>query len=903
MSITNQFSGRALVPPSMPTPATASQPRGLISLLKAVVNLPVSLFSSAPQLNYRHAFVQARQRWPIPQQSVAEFIAAVRQRLQSPAARAIMAPPPEAFGDLNRWMPLIPQPLLNQQQLQRLFFLALQQDNPANGDDGQLVWFERHLPALHHVLTDEIFRAATHCQQDMTASLVPQLLRLQLFSDALQRIHPLLPTVIWAAQLLWQIDRHGLMQAVDGELRIQLHQWLALADGGHPFAALVRHPLSDLQLYQMINRWLDQRLPLLHGSDANRPVMDAASSHTAPATAYPPAPACGLPDSTPPAVMQANGWLANSMLNMPPASSSELLIGLQRCHELLKQEHLPVNLAVGCAPRAENQSLSLPEQDAVMQLTRALVLNQGTLWSQLRIESAQDRLLLQGVAIAQQSRPLPLTPLAGPEDMLIILPSAQPETQSTGAVIASLITWTEQQLSLPAIANRLVAVRAIGDAVVSAPAADNLVTPLPPHPFNAWLQHHYLPADDKPAASIWQGSAWPLAGAAAQSPVTPRVVKSNPGRATLPFQPDEFYESLLLKYRAELIRYPLVTVTQIDINNNIMDRSLSLPQALEMIYQAEAAVPPLTLNYHPQWSPDLRGEMENYILGHTLPDINSSRAMDWDSPQNQYAAWLTGVGAGKRSLDNMVEMLQKIQAPVWDIRRWLAGKITQMVEECGGDSSKITAATPVGVGVRRSSIPGRQNYPLRQPDSWHKIGDFTLQDIVTRLYLRKGYRYESLEFRFPPAIAPQLKARLLQADIQSSYMDELQETLARSEVKEGMLSLYRSLFDRAMETFYESNKASVHIDNHQIRAAVATGRIYQLNWQGEKLNSLLFIPADSENKYKGVIISLWDKKSFVVNINPKIAISFYQQGQASECLQLMLKNMSVKGRMLSTINT
>ncbi|WP_426818087.1 hypothetical protein ACP3TC_09615 [Winslowiella sp. 2C04] len=874
------------------------------NLLTAVINTSFSLSVAPPAQDYQLAFNQAGARFSVAQHTAAEFVVAIRRRLQQADAVAIMRTSGESdrFHSLKRWLPAIPQPLLGAEQLCALASLALGL-KPSALELDSFFRLQQNQPALFQLLVDEINQAAARQSNGIGENALPALLRLKVFSDQLNKIHPLLPMVVWAIQVLWQVRRQGGLNTLEAELRIHLHHWLGTLDSGPSLTGSHRHATSDKNLFLCINGWLERRLDDLHGSDGMQPLLHPARSVTAGQPPNISVTSDIFPATAPASALPADGWLVNSALNMAGVADTDLLVEANTCIELLKREMQPLNLAVGCAPSATNRSVKA-EPLAGVQFWRSLVLDEtGKVASRLQIESGDFPVRLQGVTIPSTlPRPQTVTALAGPGDTLIALPPSawEPSADKLRQMASRLML--SASFPIPAqqdikLADRLHRVNNILSADSAATEADSL-------PASGWLgglsyqtlwQHPRLQA-----TPVSTGSAWPLSAASAQKSELPARFKGQRQRLASSFTVDDFYQSLLLTYREQLTKYSRVTVTQ-QYQGEIRDKVLPLEQALHMIDEAQGSQPHLTLNFHPEWSNALRKEIEGFILYRPVADIDSAENMDWQSTNNQQATWLAGTGIGRASLNEMTDILLKIQSPVWDVHKWLTDKVDLIVKEFRGDTTKINARTPVNIAVRLPSSHGRQHIPMPgYAGTLQSLGNYTVMDIVTREYLRKHFRYESMNFIFPAGVSSELKQRLLEIDMQALYMRELEEALTEGVIKQGVLSLFQKTFEHALDAFYEKNKQNrSEMTNQQVREAVSQKRFFRLVWQGERLTNLIFIATETDSFSKGIILSMWDKSAYSVRIDPAEFLCLYHGGKAEKLLDLIEKNMSIKARLTS----
>lgn len=874
------------------------------NLLTAVINTSFSLSMAPPALDYPLAFHQAVTRFSVSQQTAAEFVVAIRSRLQQADALAIMCATGEnsLFHSLKRWLPAIPQPLIETDRLCALASLALGLQPSALDPDG-FSRLQQNQLALFQLLIDEINQAAARQRNGLGENALSALLRLKAIGDRLNNVHPLLPVAVWAIQLLWQVRQQGVLNTLDAELRIHLHHWLGTLDGKPMLPGSHRHAASDKNLILCINGWLDRRLNDLHGSNGMQPLVQPARSVTA---GQPPdvgVTADSFPATAPMPTLPADGWLVNSVLNRAGVADTALWVEANSCIELLKREMQPLNLAVGCAASATNRSVTA-EPLAGAQFWRSLVLDEaGHLASRLQIESGDFPLRLQGVTIPPTlPRPQAVKELAGPGDMLTALPPSAGEwpadnlRQMTALLMMSAPSQIRPQRDIM-LAERLRAVNNILSADPMPAEADRLPVSgsLGGLTYQTLWQHPWLQA-----TPVTTGSAWPLAAASAQQTELPSRIKDHRQRLASSFTVDDFYQSLLLKYREQLTKYSRVTVTQ-QYQGEIRDKVLPLEQALYMIEEAQGRQPHLTLNFHPDWSNALRKEIEGFILYRPVADIDGAENMDWQSTKNQQATWLAGTGIGRASLNEMTDILLKIQSPVWDVHKWLTDKIDLIVKEFKGDTTKINARTPVNIAVRLPSSHGRQHIPIPgYAGTLQSLGNYTVMDIVTREYLRKHFRYESMNFIFPAGVSSELKQRLLEIDMQALYMRELEDALSEGIIKQGVLSLFQKTFEHALDAFYEKNgDKHSEITNQQVREAVSQKRFYRLVWQGCRLTNLIFIATETDPFSKGIILSMWDKSSFPVRIDPVEFLSLYNDARAVKLLELIEKNMSIKARLTS----
>lgn len=825
--------------------------------------------------NAQLAWMQALQSGLTAAQNSAAFIIELRQRLQHPDALALLAEPPASVTDIGRWLPVPVQPLLNDQQSHNLMALALKLPPQ------KMAGIRHQTPALYQLLVDEVNKLAARQSSPGLHLLLPQLLRLPVISQALLRMHPLLPVCLWAAQLLWQIQRLGWINAADDELKRLLLQQLLMLDASNPGLASLPRTLSEQQLWHQLNQWVDQRLSPLAGVPA--PSDRGAVS--------------AVPPGAPLVVREFSGWWLNSALNQAAATDTALLVKLHSCYELLQRQTQTIDIAVGCFADNANRSQSAAEWQG-MQLLRSLVIDDSdNLYARWQLESGAEPLVLQGLTIPAQARPLMLRQLAGPDDRITLLSAGEnPADASVVTLAQALVTWTQQQLTAsPAGEPPLQGVK----GVTNLPTALAWISKLVP---SALQYGQYL----RPVVA--GGGAWPFAAvSAAQSPpLSPAA--DNRTDAIQSCSVEDFIDSLWFKYPDQLAKYPEVIVTQTRNRapRDSEDRQMPLAQALTMMEETESNHPELLLNFHPGWHKNLADDIHDFLRGKILPRYNASAPVNWNSTENQQAAWQIGVGVGRKSVDNMVEVIQEINCSVLSIERWITDTFHRLVLEHGGNPQEIRLDTPVNVYVTIPATYGRQHIPVnrglegtRQPVYKQGSTSYTLRDIFTDEYKRGSIRAESLTVVFPVKINPALQQAILSINLQSRYINELDAEMARPTVQKGMVNLFKTILNNTLsrlEKAYQQGRSP--IDGVQLATAIKQGEIYLLHWFGYVLHNLVFIKTESGVRQAGIILSLWDTDLvyFRVNIDLLSAISFYDSKQAGKLLALLSKSMPIEGR-------
>jgi len=886
---------------SPPPSATSPESSSLIKALKAIVNSRFGLTFSAPKPPYDQAWAEACKNLPVPEQNVCQFVARIRRQLRQPEAREAIVhnAEPRSCHSLYPWLPGIPRPLLRNEQLQQLAAIALGQ-SPAGPEMTDL---EQRCPALWQLLMAEIYRTVTESETGLAEKCLPQLMRMPVVSNALTQLNPLLPTVVWVAQLLWQMRQKGVVDTLDHELKLHINHWLSALEGtvavpGRPYIAL-----ADKNLWHSLDRWVQNRLSLLTGSDGAQPLVEPAFSSTGRVVTD--APEC-TPDPllTLPA-MPAHGWQVNSVLNRASEKQTALLVQVQTCYELLQLHKQPLNLAVGCALPAVNDTTPQADNDATT-LSHSLVIDEaGAVYNRIQIESGDQPFILQGVNIPPHSRPVPVTQFAGPGDQLTVFRPQEAEIRTAEQTTNS----KEKRPASYATAKTTEIKRDTGQ-----PHSVNISPSQPPYslnPFRPGEMELSMPlrpgffnglVHEKVQKKRWQqpttvfGSAWPLSGAVAARPdsyfKTLQKIKIRENIV------DSFYESLQIKYPGEIENHELVTLTTTE-NDDTREEIVPLPEALARFVNVEDEIQQkhisLACNLH--WSTPLCSDVVTFITSKYFGDIDNTIAMDWQSAANQQASWWYAVGAARKSLDKMAEILHKIQSPIWNVNLWITNKANEIISEENIDLLKFNSTTQVGVGVIMPASYNRQHMPILDRSlegSWQPIGNYTVTEILTREYLRNNnFRYESLHFRFPEGISQKLQEKILQLDLQSLYMAELTTTLSSDVVKDGMLSLFSAIVSKAIGELLVDNKSI--FENNHIRLAVTEKRYYLMNWHGYAINNIIFIPIQEGKINEGIILSLRDGGSWDVKIDPSGSISFFDtKTDAVAVLNMINKNLPIK---------
>ncbi len=826
-------------------------------------------------VNTQLAWMQAVQSGLTAAQDSAAFIIELRQRLQHPDALALLAEPPASVIDIGRWLPVPVQPLLNDQQTRNLMALALKLPPQKMND------VRHQTPALYQLLVDEVNKLAARQQSPRLHLLLPQLLRLPVISQALLRMHPLLPLSLWAVQLLWQIQRQGLINAADDELRHLLHQHLMMIDASNPDLASLPRTLSEQQLWRQLNQWVDQRLSLLAGASA-------PSDHGT---------VSAVPPGAPLVVREFSGWWLNSALNQAAATDAALLVKIHSCYELLQRQTQAIDIAVGCFADNANRSHSAAEWQG-MQLLRSLVIDDNdNLYAHWQLESGAEPLVLQGVTIPAQARPLMLRQLAGPYDRITLLTAGESPADASAETLArALVTWTQQQLTASSAGEiPLQEVRGVSNPPAAVTWFSKLVASA-----MEYGQHLF------PVAA--GGRVWPFAAVSAeQSPLLPPVA-DNRTDAVLRCSVEDFIDSLWFKYPDQLAKYPEVIVTQTRNRapRDSEDRQMPLAQALIMMEETENNHPELLLNFHPGWHKNLADDIHDFLRGKVLPRYNASAPVNWNSTENQQAAWQIGVGVGRKSVENMVGVIHEINCSVLSVERWMTDTFRALVTEYGGNADEIRLDTPVSIFVTMPASYGRQHIPIdrgldgtRQHVYKQGRNPYTLRDIFTDEYKRGAIRAESLTVEFPAGINPSLQQAILSINLQSRYINELDAEMSKPTVKTGMLNLFQVILNNTLirlEKDYQIK--NIPADVSVLRTAIKQGEIYLLNWFGYTLHNLIFIQTENGKNKKGIILSLWDRELvyFKVNIDLLSAISLDEGKKAAALLALLDKSLPIVGR-------
>lgn len=849
-----------------PVAGKAAGESRLAQLVRAVTNTASRLFA-APTPDYQLAWRQACQLALTDSQNAGEFVAALRLRLQQPDAQRMMIPAATSFTRLSRWLPEPIQPLLTDPQSWQLMACALGQS------PGRMVTLARDYPALHHLLTDEINRAAQPRQLALVTLLLPQLLRMPVVSQALVRWHPLLPALLWTAQLLWQIQRQGLLNTLDNELRQQLHHSLLALDSSAPAGCEVRQALSDKSLWHTLNRWLAQRLPQL-----------AAKTAAAPGESMP------VDRQAPVSERVVTDWQLNSAINQPAERDGTLLVQIRSCYEFLQQQRAPLDIALAC-PVIANQTVSTAEEGE-MQLLHSLVLNEaGEMHRCLRLESGDAPLLLRGVRIPAQPRPQALQPVVSADDRVTLLPA----DEGTGAdewLAAVALSLTTRQLAQPEkLTERLQAISATGaEATLQSPPAAS----------RGWFQllarlGNYLTSP----ATV--SSSWPLPGSSAQLlPAQTRQLRWQ--GVEQPVSPEDFVDSLALNYPADYAVYAQVTVTQTVERRHkreIWDMNMPLVEALEVMHYAQEEHATLTLNSAAGWSSDYRGAINDYLSGKSLADYDNRTALEVDTPHNRAGIYRLASKLAREGLENSIEIFARLKSPLWNITQWQDDKIDLLLKENGLKSGEFNGSTPVEVGVYMPAHPGLHNPPMAErtyDGSWQPIGNYTLRQVTAREHLRGSFKQEQLTLRFPSAFSETLIEQIKALDLERIYRAELKEKLSDPDVRVGMKVLIRNQLNKVIESYVESlQEKKNRFSAEEVIKAVEQDRFAQVIWHEFALHNVVYLAIDAAG-HEGLMISLWDKKVMAVKIAPGDSLSFYDGAKASDFVALMAKSMPIKGR-------
>ena len=839
----------------------------LAQLLRAVCNSASRLFA-VPRPDAVQAWRQACQLAWTDSQSAGEFVAALRLRLQLPAARQLMIPTAAqtSFTSLSRWLPEPVQPLLTDQQSWQLMGYAL--GRPPES----MALLARDCPALHHLLVDEINRATQPRQTARVTLLLLQLLRMPAVSQALLRWHPLFPTLLWSAQLLWQIQRQGALHALDSELRFQLHRCLMALDQHAPAAGETRLALSDKSLWQTFNRWLTQRLPQLTASTpAAREILRHGDGQT------------------PVAEVALTGWQLNSAINLPQQQDGALLVHIRSCYEFLQRQVVPVDIALAC-PAVANQSFSAPEEGEI-QLLRSLVLNEsGEMQRCLRLESGDVALLLRGLNIPAQSRPQALQQLASDADTMTLLPVA--EDVSAGDQLASVaLTLATQQLAQPeTLAGRLQTISGITPdkpAAASRGFFDLLAG------MSAWFRSDAATA-----------SSWPFAGASAQfTPAKQPALLWSGGEPAV--SAEDFVASLALNYPADYANYSRVTVTQSVEHRGkreLWDMDMSLIDALDIVRHMPEEHNAITLNSAPGWSREYRAAIDDYLSGKPIADYDNRTQIDADTPHNRAAVYRLASRMAREGLENTIQAFARLASPLWNITEWHDKKIDTLLRDNGLGNRGYNGSTPVGVGVNMPAHPGMHNPPMAERSydgSWQSVGkNYTLRQITAREHLRDTFKQEQLVLRFPAEFSDKLINEIQALDLERIYSEELKEKMSDPDVRIGLKLLIRNQLNKAIEHYLESIKGrKTRFSVDEVKKAADDERFAQVIWHEYALHNVVYL-AIVDDRHEGLIVSLWDRQVFPVHIETNNVIRFSDGTKASDFVELMAKSMPIKGRQI-----
>lgn len=843
----------------------------LAQLVRAVTNTASRLFA-APTSDYQLAWRQACHLGLTDNQNVGEFVATLRLRLQQPSARQLMIPAAAqtSFASLSRWLPEPVQPLLTDQQSWQLMGYAL--GRPPES----MLLLARDYPALHHLLADEINRAALPRQTALVTLLLPQLLRMPAVSQALLRWHPLLPTLLWGAQLLWQIQRQGMLNALDNELRVQLHQCLMLLDHQAPVSGETRRTLSDKSLWQTFSVWLAQRLPPLIASTPQ------ASENTVSDGGQTPAAEVALTD-----------WQLNSAINMPEQQDGMLLLHIRSCYEFLQRQRAPVDIALAC-PAVVNRSGDAPAEGE-MQLLHSLVLNEsGEMHHCLRLESGDVPLLLRGLNIPAQARPQPLQHITRADDRVSLLP-ADGNTDIDEQLASAALSLATRQLQHPGtLAAHLQATQAV-----------TAVTPEGIAPAASAGFFHLLKGLSRyltsPSAS---SSAWPFPGSSAQQmPANATELRwSGIGQAV---SPEDFVESLALNYPVDYARYAQVTVTQTVERRGkreIWDMEMPLTEALNVVQQEPEEQTTITLNSSPGWSKEYRGAIDDYLSGKPIADYDNRTQIDADTPHNRAAVYRLASRMAREGLENTIQAFARLASPLWNITEWHDKKIDTLLRDNGLGNHGYNGSTPVGVGVNMPAHPGMHNPPMAERSydgSWQSVGkNYTLRQITAREHLRDTFKQEQLVLRFPAEFSDKLINEIQALDLERIYSEELKEKMSDPDVRIGLKLLIRNQLNKAIEHYLESIKGrKTRFSVDEVKKAADDERFAQVIWHEYALHNVVYL-AIVDDRHEGLIVSLWDRQVFPVHIETNNVIRFSDGTKASDFVELMAKSMPIKGRQI-----
>jgi len=239
------------------------------------------------------------------------------------------------------------------------------------------------------------------------------------------------------------------------------------------------------------------------------------------------------------------------------------------------------------------------------------------------------------------------------------------------------------------------------------------------------------------------------------------------------------------------------------------------------------------------------------VIEITTPDpVESMLTTYFEAPENINKTATIAEKALTTAMAEYETVLNAINAPVLHIASWLEQFIQNILQASGESAGVITGSTLIKTYLPPSILE------LPPFDRKRRVPDFSLNQIITKDYLRGPYKDVNLVFDWPEAITASMRETFERSDVQTRYLDELNQHLTSS----GVVDNLKRYFDISW-------KARLH-------------RFIRYNEEKPGSEECAFIQQFLENGGKpGVII--WDNKAvghlFLVPFSQKITSDTQEQ--------------------------
>ncbi|WMU75415.1 hypothetical protein OQ483_23770 (plasmid) [Enterobacter bugandensis] len=228
-------------------------------------------------------------------------------------------------------------------------------------------------------------------------------------------------------------------------------------------------------------------------------------------------------------------------------------------------------------------------------------------------------------------------------------------------------------------------------------------------------------------------------------------------------------------------------------------------------------------------------------------------------------------------------VLTSMGGGVFNLKKLIDEELQSIFIGAGVPNGKVNLDEKLKVLIPYSDIPshynvGKFSFEQRESQGLYEFGEYSVRDIYVGQHMRDaasaGFSTAQVRVGFPRdnVVYPEsVRKGIMRNNIQRTIFNRIDSARSDHDLMSKLALIFKAKYHSALVDIYKDKSTPQHIKDDIVNYYDNNGKASKVSFDGKTLSHTLWIPSKRArlNEKKGIIIDVFDKKWFEIEINDK----------------------------------